>query len=156
MCAGMMLLFLTSANFAAGGAAPLDRPAPARSAGQTWQECCPCLDTFCVSVCELVVRLLQSVGAAAPATGDRPLTDHEMRELLESTEFLESALEGLYFGPDEPLDESVLGSEETRPACPFHREKASVEPPMELTIAPAPRDLVLEEESQSVSSREMP
>jgi len=57
-----------------------------------------------------------------PKSKDEPLTDEEMQELLESAEFLESELETLNFGPDEPLDESLLGAEEASEVCPFRFE----------------------------------
>jgi len=84
----------------------------------------------------------------APKSKDEPLTDEEMQELLESAEFLESEMEALCFGPDEPLDESLLGSEESSEVCPFRFDWQSEGRVQQLTVARAPRDLVLEEESE--------
>jgi hypothetical protein len=139
------------------------------------QGTCPCLDTFWVSICDVFVRMLQSAPSAqlrkiAPtrveekvlrrfeidvsmsegkvADEDKPLTDDEMQEMLESTELLEEDLEGFYYGPDEPLDESVLGPGGTSQVCPFQYPKQASEQPTELTVTRAPHDLVLEEESE--------
>jgi hypothetical protein len=160
---------------------------------------CPCVDTFCIGFCDLLLRLVAarlSEGAGhdfetaeepgpflsdrdfleqflqqadqlrvhsqspsgcpcpfGPASHvlkarDEPLSNEEMQEMLESAELLEADLENLHFGPDEPLDESVLGSEGAARVCPFQYQKRASARPLELTVPRAPRDLMLEEESE--------
>lgn len=87
--------------------------------------------------------------AGLPKTADQPLTDEEMQEMLESAELLEAELETLDFDSGEPLDKSVLGSEEAAEACPFRYQRNLEERPRRLTVAAAPRDLVLAEESET-------
>jgi hypothetical protein len=67
---------------------------------------CPCLDTFCMGLCDLLVRLFQSAGVAEARQSDA-LTQEQMQDMLDSADLLETDLESLCFGPDEPLDESV-------------------------------------------------
>jgi hypothetical protein len=136
-------------------------------AGSPESDTCPCVDTFCVGFCDLLLRLVaarlreradddfEMAEEPEQLISDRDfleqrlaLTNEEMQEMLESAEFLEADLESLYFGPDEPPDESVLGAEAASVVCPFQYQRRAAERPTELTVARAPRELMLEEGSE--------